>query len=320
MVYQDPAQGSRSDGSTTDVAKDQAGRVGSKATEAGGQVAQVTKEQAQQIVGEAKQQARDLFGEARTQVRDQAGTQRDRAVQGLRTVSDELDQMALQGGQSGLATEVARQLSGRTRELASQLERHEPSDLLEQVRAYARRRPVVFLAGAALAGVVAGRLTKSLAAGAPDTASRQLGSGERYLAAEPAVGAGAYTSPDYYPSAGYQADTGYDAGYERAGYPTPAGGPTTTVGAGYDEEYAPAGGYPTPAGGPTTTAGSPTGTGYETARPADYGDGFREPDAGPERAYGSETVIPPASGGPGYPSPSVAPYEPEQPPARGWTP
>ncbi|HZB50847.1 MAG TPA: hypothetical protein VE547_17300, partial [Mycobacteriales bacterium] len=188
-------------GSTTDVAKEQAGRVGQKATEAGSQVAQTTKEQAQQVVGEAKQQARDLVGEARTQVRYQAGTQRDRAVQGLRGLSDELDQMALQGGQSGLAAEVARQLSGRTRDLAGHLERHEPSDLVEQLRSYARRRPVVFLAGAALAGVVAGRLTKSLAAGAPDNGARALSSGDGY---------GRYASADY-PSAGYQTSGGYEA-------------------------------------------------------------------------------------------------------------
>src|SRR5215218_4212559 len=124
MVYQDPVTGSSTDGSsTTDVAKEQAGRVGQRAAEAGGQVAQTTKEQAQNVVGEAKQQARDLVGEARAQVRDQAGTQRDRAVQGLRAVSDELEQMASQGGQSGIATEVARQLSSRTRDLAGHLER-----------------------------------------------------------------------------------------------------------------------------------------------------------------------------------------------------
>src|SRR5829696_8332727 len=134
MVYQDPAPGSPSYGSTTDVAKEQAGRVGQRATEAGGQVAQTTKDQAQQVVGEAKQQARDLVGEARTQVRDQAGAQRDRAVQGLRSLGDELDQMAQQSGQSGIATEVARQLSSRTRDLAGHLERREPSDLLEQLR------------------------------------------------------------------------------------------------------------------------------------------------------------------------------------------
>ena len=178
MVYQDPVAGSPSDGSsTTDVAKEQAGRVGQKATEAGGQVAQATKEQAKNVVGEAKQQARDLVGEARTQVRDQAGTQRDRAVQGLRSLGDELAQMGQQSGQSGIAAEVARQLSTRTRDLAGHLERHEPSDLLDQLRSYARRRPVVFLAGAAVAGVVAGRLTKSLAAGAPDNGTRALTGG-----------------------------------------------------------------------------------------------------------------------------------------------
>jgi hypothetical protein len=98
------------------------------------------------------------------QVRDQAGSQKTRAVQGLHAVSDELEQMAQSSGQSGLATEVARQVSGRSRELAGYLDRHEPADLLDEIRSYARRRPVVFLAGAAVAGVVAGRLTRGLAA------------------------------------------------------------------------------------------------------------------------------------------------------------
>src|SRR5215204_5682919 len=218
MVYQDPAPGSPSYGSTTDVAKEQAGRVGQKATEAGGHVAQTTKDQAQQVVGEVKQQARDLVGEARAQVRDQAGGQRDRAVQGLRTLSDELDQMAYQGGQSGLATEVARQVSSRIRDLAGNLERHEPSDLLEQVRAYARRRPVVFLAGAALAGVAAGRLTKSLAAGAPDTGSRALTSGY----SDGQSGPLAVEAQPYAPVADQPYDSGYTTpAYGTAGYAAP---------------------------------------------------------------------------------------------------
>ena len=293
MVYQDPGPGSLGDGSsTTDVAKEQAGRVGQKATEAGGQVAQATREQAQQVVGEAKQQARDLVGEARTQVRNQAGSQRDRAVQGLRMFGDELDQMAQQGGQSGLATEVARQLSSRTRDLAGHLERHEPSDLLDQVRAYARRRPVVFLAGAALAGVVAGRLTKSLAAGAPDNGSRALtsGYGDSYGAPAPlAVETGPYAGGGYETSGGYQTGTGYDSGY-----PTPAYGTTGATGA---------------------AVGTGAGTGYETAPPEDYGStagGFREPDAGaPDGGYGPTPA-------PDYPAYDPVP-EPDQPP-RGWTP
>ena len=173
MSYSDLGMGADGNtSSTTDVAKEQAGRVGQTAAGAGGQVAQTAKEQAQTVVGEAKQQARDLVGEARTQVRDQAGSQKTRAVEGLYALGDELDQMAQNSGQPGLATEVARQVSGRTRYLAGYLDRHEPGDLLEEVRSYARRRPVVFLAGAAVAGVVAGRLTRGLASAADSAGSR----------------------------------------------------------------------------------------------------------------------------------------------------
>jgi hypothetical protein len=173
MSYPDSGMGSDGNSSTTEVAKEQAGRLGQTAAGAGGQVAQTAKEQAQNVVGEARQQARDLVGEARMQVRDQAGSQKGRAVQGLHALGDELEQMAQSSGQSGLAAEVARQASSRTRELAHYLDRHEPGDLLEEVRSYARRRPVVFLAGAAVAGVVAGRLTRGLASGGDDSTVTQ---------------------------------------------------------------------------------------------------------------------------------------------------
>ena len=204
-----------------------------------------------------------------------------------------------QGGQSGLATEVARQLSGRTRELAGHLERHEPSDLLEQVRAYARRRPVVFLAGAALAGVVAGRLTKSLAAGAPDSGARALGSdyGNGYRPGEPlAVGAAPYASPDY-PGAGYQPGTGYQPDYQAAGnYPAPGtdAGYGTAPGAGTGAAYgsAPAEGYGS--GGfrdPDAGYGTGTGTGEGTA----YGTGDTAPGTGTGAAYGAGSDAAPAT-------------------------
>lgn len=265
MAYQDPSPGSTTtDGSTTDVAKEQAGRVGQKASEAGGQVAQTTKEQAQNVVGEAKQQARDLVGEARTQVRGQTVAQRDRAVQGLRSISDELEQMAQQGGQSGIVAEVARQIAGRTRDVAGHLERNEPSDLIEQVRAYARRRPVVFLAGATLAGVLAGRLTKGLSAGAPDSGPRQLPSGGDYgtgygtdygtgtttYAAQPvAVETAEPYAADYpAPAYGTQGDQGYAAPDQYATTPGGFREPDAGYGTGQGDEYGGTpGGYPPPA-------------------------------------------------------------------------
>ena len=78
------------------------------------------------------------------------------------SVGSELEEMADRGGQGGLASEVARQASGRIVTMASQIEGREPADLLDELRSVARRRPAVFLVGAVTAGVVAGRLTRGV--------------------------------------------------------------------------------------------------------------------------------------------------------------
>ena len=212
------------------VAKEQAGQVGQPAAQASSQVAQTTKDQATNVVGEAKQQARDLVWEARTQVGEQAGTQKARAVDGLRSLGSELQQMAQQGGQSGLAAEVARQAATRAHGLADHLDRHEPSDLLDQVRTYARRRPVVFLTGAAVLGVLAGRLTRNLAS---DGSGSRAGSESTALAATPALPVSATTeatteafhgsgfrSPEYEPAPGWQTGMSHQPapGYGNHGY------------------------------------------------------------------------------------------------------
>jgi len=207
-------------GGVATAAKDQAAQVGQTATQAGGQVARTTKDQAANVADEATQQARDLIGEARTQVDDQAGVQKVRAVEGLRSLGDELHLMAAQSGQSGLATEVARQAAARANGLADHLDRYEPTELLDQVRAYARRRPVVFLTGAAVLGVLAGRLTRNLAS---DGSGPQALTGGSATSALPAA------------AAGYEADyLATDAG--TPGYPTES--PSTTSGL-YGSGHAP---------------------------------------------------------------------------------
>lgn len=156
-----------SDGSASDVRKhaaDASGEVAVSAKEKARDVAGEAGQQAREVAAEARARARGLVDEARSQMRSQAATQRDRVCSGLRSLGDELDAMATKGDQSGPATEVARQASDRARALASYLDQHEPGDLLDEVREFARRRPGVFLFGAALAGVVAGRLTRGVAA------------------------------------------------------------------------------------------------------------------------------------------------------------
>lgn len=153
--------------STAQVAKEQAVNVGHTAADSGGQVLRTAAEQGRQVAEEAGHQARDLYAEARERVRGQVGDQQRRAAGGLRSVGDELRRMADQGGGSGPATELARQASGRVDQVAGWLEGREPGAVLDEVKRYARQHPGAFLAGAAVLGVLAGRLTRGLTAGTP---------------------------------------------------------------------------------------------------------------------------------------------------------
>ena len=156
--------------STPEVATDQAKQVGHEALDSGRQVAQVAKDEASSVVGEAGAQAKNLLGEARTQLTDQAATQQNNLAAWLSSIVDELNGMVdrSEGGdtQSGAATALVRQVSTRARSAATWLENHEPADLLTETSRFARQRPGLFLALAAVGGLVAGRLTRGLAADA----------------------------------------------------------------------------------------------------------------------------------------------------------
>ncbi|MFE5672847.1 hypothetical protein ACFQ58_14690 [Agromyces sp. NPDC056523] len=129
---------------------------------AGHRVADTAKQEARNVGSEAKYQARRLADRVGSEVRSQASTQQQRAAGGLRNVGSQFSEMAATG-QSGLARDVVENVGSRADSVASWLEQREPQDLLEEVKRFARRRPGVFLAIAAGAGVVIGRLTRSLA-------------------------------------------------------------------------------------------------------------------------------------------------------------
>lgn len=144
---------------TGQAAREGAAEVGRTTADAGRQVASTAAEQAGQVARETRRQARDLVGEARGQATEQARAGQQKAAEGLRSLSRELHGMS-DGGDGGPAADLAAQAAGRIDDIAGWLDRHEPGDVLEEVRSFARRRPGAFLLGAALAGVVAGRLTR----------------------------------------------------------------------------------------------------------------------------------------------------------------
>jgi len=182
--------------STPEVAADQAKQVGHEALDGGRQVAQVAADEASSVVGEAGTQAKNLLGEARTQLTDQAATQQNNLATWISSIVDELDGMVdrSEGGDtSGVATSLVRLVSSRARSAAGWLEDHEPADLLTETSRFARQRPGMFLALAAVGGLVAGRLTRGLTADAsPSTSSPSpsaIDAGATPMSARPVVAA-----------------------------------------------------------------------------------------------------------------------------------
>src|SRR6185437_12116734 len=109
--------------------------------------------------------------------------------------------------------DLLHQGAGMVENLASKLQNREPAELLDEVRSFARRKPGLFLLGAAAAGVLAGRLTRGVTAAHSDSGS----SG----------------------TAGYRAPSNYVD-------PTPAYSDTATTYTGTSATYSTAGSAPLP--------------------------------------------------------------------------
>ena len=206
-------------GSTTGVAADQAKQVGQDALDSGKQVAGVAADQAKSVASEAGAQAKNLLGEARTQLSDQASTQQNNLAAWLKSIFDELEQMANgtnDPSQSGPASSLMNQVSTRAKGASTWLEDHEPADLLSSASRFARQRPGLFLALAATGGVLAGRLTRGLTADAapqPSSSSPSIGStggqsGYDYPVA-PVATTNAYTTA--VPETAYAEGSGYSS-------------------------------------------------------------------------------------------------------------
>ncbi len=181
--------------STPEVAAGQAKQVSQEALDSGRQVAQVAKDEASSVVEETGAQAKNLLGEARVQLTDQAATQQNNLAAWISSIVDELDGMVERSEsgdtqQSGTATALVRQVSTRARSAATWLENHEPADLLTETTRFARQRPGLFLALAAVGGLVAGRLTRGLTADASDqgsTSSTGVEAGRMPISSRPVV-------------------------------------------------------------------------------------------------------------------------------------
>jgi hypothetical protein len=163
--------------STADVAKGEAKNVQETAVQAGSQVASTATDQAKEVVQETQRQAKDLLDQGKSQVREQAISQQQKAGQSLSSLAQELRGLAdgTSSGAPGPARDLLQQGAGMVESFASKLQNREPAELLDEVRRFARRKPGMFLLGAAAAGVVAGRLTSGVKAAHSDSGPSSTG-------------------------------------------------------------------------------------------------------------------------------------------------
>jgi hypothetical protein len=152
------------------AAKERAAEVKDTSVAAGQHVAGVAKDELHKVGSETKQQAKDLYRQTQGELADQAATQQKRVASGIRSLGDELGSMADKSDTQGVASDIAHQAASRAAGIADWLDQRDPGALLNEVKGYARRSPGMFIAIAAVAGVVAGRLTRSVIAEAKDSA------------------------------------------------------------------------------------------------------------------------------------------------------
>jgi hypothetical protein len=157
------------DDATRNEVKDHAAEVAQTAREQAGQVAGTMKEQATQVADEVKAQGRQVVDRTKEQLREQGDTQARQAAQSLRTLADEA--RALADGRpddAGPVADYVRQASERIEGVAQRVEERGAQGMVEDLERFGRRRPGMFLAGAAVAGFVAGRLIRGAAAASED--------------------------------------------------------------------------------------------------------------------------------------------------------
>jgi ElaB/YqjD/DUF883 family membrane-anchored ribosome-binding protein len=175
-----PSSRAGSGTSTSDTAKQQAGHVADAAKDAAGSVVDETRAGFYDVKDETTDQLRRLVDRTRDETMSQTRTQQQRAAEGVHSFAGDLRSMLDgTGGTDGLAAEVVRRVAEQAERTGDWLSRG-PEEVLHDVRTFARRRPGTFLLVAAGAGVLVGRLSRSL----KDAPSGSSGPARRVSAAD----------------------------------------------------------------------------------------------------------------------------------------
>jgi len=132
-------------------------------TQGGGQVTEQAKQQTQQLAQQARQQASELANRGTEQAKSQLDNQKHDASQRMVPVQSALRETAQQLRKQGQGSvgQYADRTADQVERFSTYLRETDVDEIMDEVRSFARRRPALFLGGAAAVGFFATRFLKS---------------------------------------------------------------------------------------------------------------------------------------------------------------
>lgn len=121
------------------------------------------KTQVGELTSQAKAKVGELTSQATDKVKEQLDTQKDKATEGLTTITDVIRQTATtleEKGQTPIANAVTG-IAGQVENFSDYLQGKSIDELAEDVTAYAKQNPQLFVGGAFLLGIGLARFLKS---------------------------------------------------------------------------------------------------------------------------------------------------------------
>jgi hypothetical protein len=146
------------------TAKDQGAALAQSAVDTGTQLAHEATTQISAVATEAKNQLGEVVGQVKDEFRTQLDARGRQVADGLRTLSSQLSSLA-QGRpeEAGRIGDLLGDAQLRIQSYADSLQQRGPQAIVEDLSAFARRRPGVFLLGAGVSGFAIGRLVRGSA-------------------------------------------------------------------------------------------------------------------------------------------------------------
>lgn len=143
-------------------AVDEGQQVARAAAEQARDVAETAREEAAQVSEELSEQARSLLDETKGQLQEQAQTQVARLSETLRRFGTQGQALADgRPAQAGPLPAYVRDAASRLEQVADDMDARGVDGLVADLQSFARRRPGVFLMGAAAVGFGVGRLIRA---------------------------------------------------------------------------------------------------------------------------------------------------------------